>query len=306
ISVNSPVRSNSAADSTREQNSWAAAAKRFATSVLLTWAFIASARQWSAAVPAYFSKSHDVKPAVDVDYFAGNAAAGVRRQEHSGAAHFFDFHAAAERGAFFVAFKHVAEAGDAARGQSFDRAGGNGVYANLFLAQFVGEIAHRALESGLGHSHHVVAGHDFLRCIVSHGHDRATVFHERGGGTRDCDQRVDAHVERNAEAFARRVEEVALEFVGGGVGDRVHQRVQFAVAFFERGEEAGDVVVFRYVAHIGFGAGQGENEVPGFLLQALVLVGNGQLHAGGVQSLGDGPGNRTLVGDSEDDAGTAL
>src|SRR5580700_4928925 len=86
----------------------------------------------------------------------------------------------------------------------------------------------------------------------------------------------------------------------------MHQRVQLAVALFERGEETGNFFVFADVAHVAFGAGQGEDQVSGFLLQALVLVGDGELHARGVQSLSDRPGDRALVGDSEDDGITAL
>ena len=111
---------------------------------------------------------------------------------------------------------------------------------------------------------------------------------------------------RDAKAFARGVDEVSFQFVGGSVGDGVHQRVQLAVALFERGEEAVDFFVFADVAHVSFGAGQREDEILGFLLQALVLVGDGQLHAGGVQSLGDRPGDGALVGDSEDDGVAAL
>ena len=84
------------------------------------------------------------------------------------------------------------------------------------------------------------------------------------------------------------------------------ERVQLAVAFFECGEKAVDLFVFADVAHVGFGAGEREDQIFGFLLQTLVLVGDGELHAGGVKSLGDGPGDRALVGDSEDDGVTAL
>src|SRR5208283_2062477 len=116
----------------------------------------------------------------------------------------------------------------------------------------------------------------------------------------------DADIERDAEAFARGVAEVSFEFVGGSVGDRVHQRVQLAVALLESGEETCNFFVFGNVAHVGFGAGQRKNEIFRFLLQTHVLVSDGELHAGGVQSLGDGPCNRALVGDSEDDGNTAL
>src|SRR5215471_11925652 len=39
----------------------------------------------------------------------------------------------------------------------------------------------------------------------------------------------------------------------------------------------------------------------GLLLEAFVLVGHRQLHSGGMQALGDRPGDRAFVRDSKDD-----
>src|SRR5258708_27068029 len=82
--------------------------------------------------------------------------------------------------------------------------------------------------------------------------------------------------------------------------------MQFSMAFLESGEQALDVFVLGDIAHVGLRSWQGENEVLGFQFQPLVLIGDGELHAGGVESLCDGPGDRALVGDSEDDGVTAL
>jgi hypothetical protein len=71
----------------------------------------------------------------------------------------------------------------------------------------------------------------------------------------------------------------------------MHQRVQLPVTLFQCCEEAVDLFIFADVAHIGFSAGKREDEVFRFLLQTLVLVGDGKLHAGGVQSLSDRPCN---------------
>src|ERR1700688_3374253 len=70
------------------------------------------------------SKSHNVIPAIHVNHFAGDAAAGVGGEKDSSRTHFFHFHATAQWCAFFVALKHVAEAGNAARSKGFDRPGG--------------------------------------------------------------------------------------------------------------------------------------------------------------------------------------
>src|SRR5580700_557628 len=82
-------------------------------------------------------KAHDVVSAIDVDDFAGDAAAGVGGEENSGAADFGNFDVAAQRSALGVGLMHVAEAGDAASRKGFDWSGGNGVDPNLLFSEFV-------------------------------------------------------------------------------------------------------------------------------------------------------------------------
>ncbi len=55
-------------------------------------------------------ESHNVIAAVDIDHFAGDAAAGVRGEEDSGRADFCNIDVAAEGGVFGVGFQHIAEA----------------------------------------------------------------------------------------------------------------------------------------------------------------------------------------------------
>ena len=74
---------------------------------------------------------------------------------------------------------------------------------------------------------------------------------------RHGDQGIDADIVSDAESFARGVDEFVFQFVGGGEGDAVHQRVQLAITLFQLGEESVDFSVVGDVAHEGFGAGQG-------------------------------------------------
>ncbi len=101
-------------------------------------------------------------------------------------------------------------------------------------------------------------------------------------------------------------DEISLKLVGGGVSDRMDQRMQLAVALLQRGEETVNVFIFRNITHVRFGAGKGQDEIFCFLLQPLILVGDGQLNAGGVQSLGNRPGDGALVRDPEDNGVAAL
>jgi hypothetical protein len=71
-------------------------------------------------------------------------------------------------------------------------------------------------------------------------------------------------------------------------------------------EELRNFFVFGDVAHEGFGAGEGQNQVFGFQCHAFVLIGDGQIDARRVQALRDGPCYGALVGYSEDYCGAAF
>ena len=64
-------------------------------------------------------------------------------------------------------------------------------------------------------------------------------------------------------------------------------------------EEMGDLVVAGDVALKAFGARQGGDEVVGFLLKALVLVGDREAGSSLLHLLGDGPRDAALVGHSK-------
>src|SRR5581483_7622584 len=113
-----------------------------------------------------FSEAHDIVAAVHVDDFSGDAGAHVGGEEDGGAGDLVDFHVSLERGALGVRLQHVHEAGDAARGQGFHRAGGDGVDAYVVLAEIGGEIADGGFQRGLGHAHDVVARDDFFGAVV--------------------------------------------------------------------------------------------------------------------------------------------
>ena len=120
------------------------------------------------------------------------------------------------------------------------------------------------------------------------------------GGAGDSDERVDADLERDAEAFAAGIDELAAKIGGGGKGYGVDEDVELAVLVFERGKEGVDFAVDGDVALETGGAGKLLDEVLGFELHALVLVADGQGGSGCVEFLGDAPGDGTLVGEPED------
>src|SRR5713226_9307882 len=64
------------------------------------------------------SKTHDVVSAVDVEHFACDAGACVGGEKHCRAPDLTYFHVALQRRALGVRLEHVAEVGDAPRGES--------------------------------------------------------------------------------------------------------------------------------------------------------------------------------------------
>ena len=97
------------------------------------------------------------------------------------------------------------------------------------------------------------------------------------------------------------VDEIALQVVGGSEGHAVHQRIELAVALFQLLEELRNLFVARDVALKGLRVRQRGDQVVGFLFQALVLVGDGQLRSGLLHLLRDRPGDAALVGHAKDD-----
>ena len=78
---------------------------------------------------------------------------------------------------------------------------------------------------------------------------------------------------RNAETLARGGYKLSLQFVSGSKSNAVYQNMQLAVALFELLEEPIDGGILGYVAHEPFRARQGKNQIFGFHLEALVLIG---------------------------------
>src|SRR6516165_8898688 len=88
----------------------------------------------------------------DVMNLARDAAREIAEEIHRGIADFLDRHAAPQRRVVLVPFEDVAEVTDPRRRQRLDRTRGNGVDADVLLAQIGGEIANGRLERRFGDS----------------------------------------------------------------------------------------------------------------------------------------------------------
>src|ERR1700758_1532382 len=97
------------------------------------------------------------------------------------------------------------------------------------------------------------------------------------------------------------MQKLSCQFSCGGESNTVHKDVELAITLFELCKRAGDFFILGDVAHEALSSGKRIDQIFGFLGEALVLVRQGQVHAGGVQALRDRPGNRSFVGNAKDD-----
>ena len=95
------------------------------------------------------------------------------------------------------------EAADARRGERPDRAGADRVDADPVRAEVRREIAHRRLERGLRHAHHVVVRDDLLGPVVGERQDRRAAPEVRGSAPRGTARRASRRT-RRARARTRR------------------------------------------------------------------------------------------------------
>ena len=105
---------------------------------------------------------------------------------------------------------------------------------------------------------------------------------------------------RDAKAFPRSVHKFSVQIRGLRECHAVHQAVQFSITRLQILEQFGNLFVRGNVAHKSCRAGQIGDQILGFLLQPLVLIGDRQTPAAFVDLLGNGPGNAALVGQSKD------
>src|SRR5215468_6859000 len=91
-------------------------------------------------------ESHDIVTAVHVQNFACNARTCLGGEEYASRSHLGDFDIPLQGGRFPMRLEHVAETGNATRGQGFDRPRRNRVDANLLFAEVKSQITHGAFE----------------------------------------------------------------------------------------------------------------------------------------------------------------
>src|SRR6266446_3278495 len=258
--------------------------------------------------PASPSDRHDVVTAVDVDHLAGDPRRERRGEEERGVADLAQLDVALERRLLRVVLEDLREAADAAGGQRVDRPRRDRVHTNPPRAHVGGEIPDGRFQRRLRHAHDVVAGGDLFGAVVRHGQDGrlARLLEQRQRRAGEADQGVRGDVVGDPEALARRLAEGALQIFPLSERHRVYEDVERAGLAPEGREDAGDLGVGGDVARIKQRAGKRAGQRYDVLLQPVALVREGESHPGGRERLSDGPGDRALVGDAEDDPRLAV
>ncbi|SVD08661.1 uncharacterized protein METZ01_LOCUS361515, partial [marine metagenome] len=132
--------------------------------------------------------------AVDVDHLTSDGCAAVTGEEHASLAEFLSGNVAFERRVGRVVLHQVGESGDAASGQGVHRAGTDAVHANFLFTKVGRQITRARLKRRLGHAHDVVVRNNFLRAVVAHADDAATVGHQRLRPPGQSHQRIGADI----------------------------------------------------------------------------------------------------------------
>ena len=140
----------------------------------------------------------------------------------------------------------VREAADAGRRQRLDRAGGDGIDANVLRSEIGGEIAHRRFERGFGHAHHVVVRKHARAAKIGERHDTpaAASFHQRLAPRASATSEYALMSSARRKAVARGLHERIRDVVAIGERDAVHEEVQPAVLLLNAREDRIDLASF--------------------------------------------------------------
>src|SRR5262249_38472422 len=218
---------------------------------------------------------------------------------------FLDRHAAPQRRVVLVPFEDVAEVADPRRRQRLDRTRGDGVDTDVLLAQVGGEIANGRLERRFGDPHHVVMRHPFLGAVIGEREQCAAARHQLLRALGERGERVAAHQHRLGKIVRRRIQVTAAKLIFVEEGDGVHEKIERAPFRFDRRESRADSVRFGHVAVADHRPADLLRQRFDPFLQRLALMSEGELGALPMASLCDTPGERAVIGDTQDQAALA-
>jgi hypothetical protein len=155
-----------------------------------------------------------------------------------------------------------------------------------------------------GDAHHVVVRKRALAAEMRERQNAAAAasLHQRYYFARQRDQRVRAHVERYPEPLAAGLDEWVFQLGPRCEGRAVNEEVETAELAFDVRHEIANLPVVADVTWAHQRALEARGKIADVLLEPFPLIGQGQPRAGGSSCLRNGPRNRSLVGDPDDEA----
>ena len=175
-------------------------------------------------------------------------------------------------------------------------------FTRMFPARSAARYAPR-LPARLRDTHDVVVGEDALAAQISQGQDAATAaaLHQRPNGARQRNERIGAHVERHPEAFARRFDKWIVELLASRERRPVHKEVEATEPAVQRRRQFRNLFVAGDITRQDERVVEFRRELANVLLEALARIGERDPRACGLGRLGDRPGNRPFVSDTNDE-----
>ena len=167
-------------------------------------------------------------------------------------------------------------------------------------------VRHRTFERGFADTHDVVAGDDFLTAEIRQCQDAAAGSQNSASTIYDRQQAVDADLHRDFESFAAARDGQPLEIINRSVRHRVQHEVDRAEMFLRGGEDSVEVrVILDITRHEEFCSDRLDQlfDAAFHLRHRWVFVGQmsePHLRPFLMQTLGDRPGDRVIVGNPED------
>ena len=175
------------------------------------------------------------------------------------------------------------------------------MHADVLRAQLHGHVAHQRLQRGFDRAHDTVVGHHLTRAQVGHRQHAATSGHVRGAQLGHFGKAVARDAHGAGKTIARAIDHLAMQVCQRCPGDGVNQKINLPKLVHGMGHSRFELAGLFHIAIEQIHAhrvGERLHIFAGLFIQARSNNICPQL----TKQLGTAPGNRTVIGDPQDQA----
>ena len=175
------------------------------------------------------------------------------------------------------------------------------MHTDVLRAQLHGHVAHQRFQRGFHRAHDTVVGHHFARAQVGHRQHAAAGRHVRHAQLGGFGKAVARNAHGAGEAIARAIDHLAMQVCQGSPSDGVNQEIKLAELVHGMGHGGFKLAGFLHIAIEQINPDRIRERLDvfaGLFIQARSNNICPQL----AKQLGTAPGNRTVIGDSQDQA----